>query len=81
MGEEVYEADALEKFADVLEKTALRIALTLNGSLERVGLWMPSNGDGPVSANFSVIRNGPDGDLCIEWEAFTYHNHRDVWGI
>lgn len=81
MGEEVYEADALEKFADVLEKTALRIALTLNGSLERVGLWMPSNGDGPVSANFSVIRDGPDGDLCVQRESFTHLDHEDVWGL
>ena len=43
MGEEVYETDALERFTEVLEETALRIARTLNGLLERVGLWMPGN--------------------------------------
>ena len=44
---------------------------------------MPSNGDGPVSANFSVIRDGQeeDGGLRIEREALTDHYREDVWGL
>ncbi|KAM5544065.1 hypothetical protein V8D89_002251 [Ganoderma adspersum] len=81
--EEVYETEALERFTEILEGAALRIARTLNESLEQVSLWMPSNGDGPVSANFSVIRAGPekDGGLRIQWEAFTHHDREDVWGL
>ena len=82
--EEVYETEALERFTEILEETALRIAHALNESLERVSLWMPSNGDGPVSANFSVIRDGQEedgGSLRIEREAFTDHCREDVWGL
>ena len=81
--EEVYETDALERFTEILEEAALQIARTLSESLERVSLWMPSNGDGPVSANFSVIRNAQEegGGLRIEREAFTDHYREDVWGL
>ena len=81
--EAVYETEALESFTEILEGAALRIARTLNESLERVSLWMPSNRDGPVSANFSVVRDGQeeDGGLRIEREAFTDHYREDVWGL
>ncbi|KAM5544835.1 hypothetical protein V8D89_001733 [Ganoderma adspersum] len=82
-GEQIYETEALKRFITILEGVELQIACALNGSLERVSLWMPSNGDSPISANFSVIWDGPeeDGRLRIQWEAFTHHNHEDVWGL
>ena len=82
--EEIYETEALETFTEILEEAALQIARVLDESLERVSLWMPSNGDGPVSANFSVIRDGQEedgGSLRIEREAFTDHCREDVWGL
>ncbi|KAM5544854.1 hypothetical protein V8D89_001752 [Ganoderma adspersum] len=75
-GGQIYETEALERFIAILEGVALQIARTLNGSLERVSLWMPSNGDGPVSANFSVIRDGPEKD-----GAFASHERKDMWGV
>lgn len=81
-GGEIYDPDTLESFLAILEGVALQIARTLNRSLERVSLWMPSNGDGPVSANFSVIREGPeDAGPRIDRQGFTSHNCKDVWGI
>ena len=80
-GGQVYDTDTLERFTAILEGVALRIARTLNGSLERVSLWMPSNGDGPVSANFSVIRDGPNAGLRVQLEDYTHHDCEDVWGI
>ena len=81
MGLKVYDGGALKQFVESLEGVALQIARTVNRSLERVSLWMPSHGDGPMSANFSVCRDDIANDVRVQREGFNSHEREDVWGL
>ena len=58
----------------------LRIARTLNRPLKRVSLWMPSNENDPISANFGVFWDGREmgGDPSVQREAITYRDRDDA---
>ena len=79
----IYERGELDRFKETLEDMAFLLARSLSRSLERVSLWMPSNGEGPVSMNFSVLwdGSGKNGGPCIQRETFTFHEREDVWGF
>lgn len=78
-----YERELLAKFSEILEGVALLLVHILSPSLERLSLWTPSSGKGPMSMCFSIFHDdsGKDGGPCIQLEAFTDHEREDVWGI
>ena len=79
----IYERGELDRFKETLEDVAFLLARSLSQSLERVRLWMPSNGEGPVSMNFRVLwdGSGKSGGPRVQRETFTFHEREDVWGF